>query len=108
MDIITLMILFAATWRIASLLAREEGPWAIFEKFRHRIGVRWNQESIPEGSNMISKMILCIWCNSIWVGGFWTIANLLSPLVIWLALPFALSAGAIFMEHVVGESYGNR
>jgi hypothetical protein len=108
MDILTIIILLLATWRVSSLLAKESGPWDIFEKVRTLLGVVWDVESKPEGTNMLSKMIVCIWCNSMWTGTVWILAYFISPLVIWIALPFALSAGAILIECVVGESYGNR
>lgn len=108
MNILNLVILALATWRVSSLFAKEDGPFDLFIKIRTWLGVVWDIKSKPEGNNVISKGIICIWCNSIWFGGFWIVAYLLSPMVIWLALPFAISAGAVLIECVVGESYGNR
>jgi hypothetical protein len=108
MNLLTIIILIFATWRISSLLAKEKGPWDIFEKFRTLLGVVWDVQSKPEGTTMLSKMIVCIWCNSIWTGGIWAISYFISPLVIWIALPFALSGGAVLIECIVGESYAHR
>jgi hypothetical protein len=108
MDIMTIIILAFATWRIASLFAREAGPWDIFEKIRVHLGVIWDVKSELIGTTMLSKMIVCVWCNSIWFGGFWTVAYLISPMVVWLALPFAISAGAVLLDCIVGESYEHR
>lgn len=105
MEITPIVILALATWRMGSLLKREAGPWNMFDKFRTILGVKFDERSEPYGTSMLSKMVLCVWCNSVWVGGFWAIAYLISPLVVWLALPFALSAGAILIECVVGEAY---
>lgn len=102
------LILALATWRIGSLLAKEAGPWDVFEKIRVLLGVAWDVKSEPFGTTMLSKMIVCVWCNSVWVGTFWTVAYLISPLVVWVALPFALSAAAVIVECVIGDSYGNR
>ncbi len=102
------IILAFATWRISSLLKREAGPWDIFDKVRNFLGVKYDEHSEPYGTSMLSKMVLCVWCNSVWVGGMWAILYLISPLFVWLALPFALSAGAILIECVVGEAYDHR
>lgn len=100
---ITLLILSLATWRIASLLAREAGPFDLLSKLRYRLGVRYNERSQAYGTTSLSEGILCLWCNSVWIGIALTIAYLLIwQWVLWIALPFALSAGALLVEGITG------
>ncbi len=48
MDILILML---ATWRISSLLVDENGPFDIFAELRYRVGVRFDKQSKPYGTN---------------------------------------------------------
>jgi hypothetical protein len=108
MQILDFVILGLATWRLASLFAREAGPFDIFAKFRKFVGVYYNEKSEPCGSNVVSTGIICTWCNSVWFGMFWMVVFFITPMVIWLALPLALSACAIIFDCFVGDSYGRR
>jgi len=98
------LTLILATWRISSLLVDERGPRDVFAKLRYRAGIRFNMHSEPYADTLLGEMLLCVWCTSFWVGLFWTLFFLFTPewLYLLLALPFALSAGAIwfmkFME----------
>jgi len=63
------------------------------------MGVRYNEFSLPYGKNVIAKAMLCMWCLSVWVGGIITIAYILfGQPVVYLCLPFSLSAFTIFMD----------
>ena len=100
---LTLIVLTLATWRIASLLAIEDGPDQIFAKLRHWAGVRYDEHSQPYGETELAKGLLCLWCNSVWVGTLFTFLHLLAPGVAFvLAFPLALSAGAIMWERLSG------
>jgi len=88
-----------ATWRVASLLSEEDGPWAVFEKMRHLLGVRLDEQSWPEGKNQVAEALICIWCLTPWVGLAWALFVLVwPPVAFWCALPFALSAAAIIVN----------
>lgn len=97
-----LLLLGLATWRLTSLLVNEDGPFDLFVKLRWLLGVRFDEQSQRQGTNMLAKGLLCIWCTSIWVAAGWaglfTIATEASRL---LALPLALSAAAIVVERLV-------
>jgi len=102
-NMIEIAVLILATWRLVSLLANEEGPYQVFEKFRHFVGVRYADEndinSDRYGLNQFARLVLCPWCSSVWIGITWTILFALSQFVtFYLALPFALSAGAILLH----------
>jgi heme exporter protein D len=75
------LYLSLAAWRLASLLANEDGPWMIFKRFRQRAEQ---------------------WCHSIWIGvGLTALYLWMGETIFYLALPFALSTVAIIIKYVV-------
>lgn len=95
---IALLVMVLATWRVSSLLAREDGPYDVLHKLRYHLGVRYNEYSEPHSDKMLGQLVLCIWCNSIWVG--LVIAILADPMnyFSYTIVPLALSGGAILVE----------
>jgi hypothetical protein len=59
-----------AVWRLAHLLAEEDGPWDVIVWVRERLG-----------SGMLGRMMDCFNCVSVWI-----------------AIPFAIWAGATWLE----------
>ena len=123
-----------ATWRIASLLATEEGPLGIFSKLRQELGVYYEENArgvlVPYANNVIGKGIICIWCSSLWFGLLFavlgrglpeltvylvkiqllsyqgamaalTLTLIAAKTTFYVALPLALSAGAVIVNGVV-------
>ncbi len=95
------LILALATWRLTSLLVNEDGPFEVFAKLRHLCGVRLDEQSCTYGTNWFAKGLACFWCCSSWCGIVWVIAYMLCKDSVWIALPFALSAGAIAIQSFV-------
>lgn len=98
-DVLWVALLVLATWRISSLFVKEDGPGDILAKFRHLIGVYYDEFSVAQGRNIVAKAFTCVWCFSFWVGlglAFFspTTTNVLSYFVTALGL----SAGAIIVE----------
>ena len=95
----TIILLALATWRISSLLANETGPYQMFERFRYRIGVRYNEASMAYGQNEFAKLFTCVYCVSIFVFIAAAVLYYFQPgLSFWLSLPLALSAVACLMS----------
>ena len=93
------VILFTVAGCFGGLLAREPGPDDILDKMRYWLGVRYNQESVAYGTNVLSKMILCIYCNTVWIGvAFAILYYLLGTTFLWLCLPLSISALAIIVD----------
>ena len=93
------LILALATWRISSLLANEAGPRGIFEHLRSFVGVYYDSYSNRQGGNQLAQMLICVWCNSFWVGLVLASAyRQLGDVVVWLSLPLALSTAAIIVN----------
>lgn len=101
MNTIELFIISLAVWRLSSLLVVEDGPFDIFAQVRSRVGVKYDEMSHPYGTNVLSKMLSCIWCVSIWIS--FISCALVFGFHAWidLFLPFAVSALAIFYEGVI-------
>lgn len=105
------ILLALATWRIASLIARERGPYAILERFRNRFMDKtevW-QGDVKIGYEYVARsefaqLITCPWCSSLWIA---TAATILYTCVygfdVWVvALPFGISTLAILLDRMIG------
>jgi hypothetical protein len=102
-NIVDLLILGLATFRVSSLFAREDGPAEIFEFIRFKAGVKYNDKSEPYGSTELAKGLLCVWCNSVWFALFFTAIYLIwNPFILFL-LPFAVSSIAIIIHELTGN-----
>lgn len=103
LDPLFLFILGLAVWRCATLLSSERGPFAMFEKIRHLLGVRYDGYNVITSSEL-SKLISCPACNSVWLGAIATVLYIvLGIVIVWIALPFALSAFAIIADSIVNR-----
>jgi hypothetical protein len=96
------VVVCLAVWRVSNLLSdtTQVGPFGVLEYIRTKLGVRydqWSKPFAPKGS--IAEAILCVYCNSVWVGLVFTIALLCNQKVTVIAsLPLALSAVAIIID----------
>lgn len=101
MEFLELIIMVLATWRLASMLVYEEGPFDIFLKIRSLFGITHHEdgsvEKIPD--NTLAKLFTCIWCMTIWMGALVYLLWLVAPVLVWI---LGLSTGAIIIERVKG------
>ena len=97
----TLLITILATWRIASLIAREDGPWNIFLRLRLKLGFEYNVKSELIAETELARGIECIWCNSLWIAPF-TVLPLVSDPLEWIFHVLAVSTGVIVVEKLAG------
>ena len=100
MSLINVVLYCLATWRISSLFVEEHGPNDIFLKFRKKIGIDFYKE-VP--ARFIPEVFMCIWCFSIWVGFIFLILDYHTEIAPYIALPFAVSAGAIWFDSAVNK-----
>lgn len=102
--LIAILILGLASWRLASLLVVEEGPFDILGKFRSFIGIRYDELSKPYGTNVIAEAFTCVWCASMWIAILFSIAYYISAhFAVMLSLPFAVSTVVIIVERIVQD-----
>ncbi len=75
-----------ATWRLAHLIAYEDGPWDVICQIRRKAG-----------NGMLGELMDCPSCLSIWVGApitAITFGTSLHSVVYW----FAISGASVFLE----------
>lgn len=104
------LALCLATWRVSSCLAYERGPYELFERLRHKAGVKYDAHSEPVATTELAKGLTCLWCNSVWVGFCFAFISNLFGTVQWpmlLILPLSLSAGAVLIQAVLERIEGD-
>lgn len=96
-----------AVYRLSNMLANESGPFDVFDKLRYILGVRYNDLSEPYWTNTVSHGVICVWCNSIWIGLLVTLAHIFlkQDIVYYTCLPFALSSVAMIVNAYMGEPW---
>lgn len=94
--LVELVIYILATFRITSLISLEKGPFSSMRRLRRLI----------ETGSVVDRLIECTWCVSLFVALGWVVLIALWPdVAIWVALPLALSAGAILVEGMAYDEY---
>ena len=78
---IALIVGAVATWRLAYMLMREEGPYDVFEILRYKLGIRFNANSVPYATTPIGRLFLCYYCLSIWCGFFVAVLQRKNPIL---------------------------
>ena len=90
-----------AAWRLASLLANEDGPWMMFNRLRQAAEQWCNQYRFYRELGL-HDLVACEWCNSVWIGIGLTMFYLwLGETILYLAVPLALSTVAIIIKYIV-------
>lgn len=83
-----LVLLAFASWSLANMTAREQGPWRIFERFR---------EAFPLGG-----LTACIYCTVRWIALFLFVVHLFAPAVTWV---LAISGAALMLRSYTGVGH---
>lgn len=52
-------LIILATYRLAYLVTREEGPFSLFERLRSRVD--------PTQATWVGRGLNCLWCVSFWL-----------------------------------------
>ena len=80
-----------ATWRVAHLIAREDGPFDLVLRVRARAG-----------SGVLGQQMDCPYCLSLWVAAPWAFWIAHGPAE-WIAVWLAVSGGASLLERMCPE-----
>jgi Protein of unknown function (DUF1360) len=90
-----------AAWRLASLVANEDGPWQVFKRIRAR-AEQWCKQYKFCNDLGLYELFSCEWCNSVWIGAGLTLLYLwMGETILYIALPLALSTVAIVIKYIV-------
>ena len=101
MTINVFFYLALAAWRLASLVANEDGPWQMFKRFRQLAEFWCNKYKFCSDLGL-HELVTCEWCNSVWIGAGLTLLYIwLGDAILYLALPLAVSTVVIIIKYVV-------
>jgi len=89
-DWLRIVLAVLATWRVAHLIAREDGPLDVILRLRARAG-----------NGTLGRLMDCPYCLSIWVAAPWATWIARDP-VEWIAVWLATSGGASLLERATG------
>lgn len=93
-----LILASLATWRLASLIANEDGPFEIFALLRYRLGVRYDPHSRRYGTNALARGLVCLWCVSVWLAALTALTARPQSLIQYGLYVMAISAIAIWLD----------
>lgn len=98
--VIPFVLASLAIYRLSHALASEDGPFALFSRWRKF----WLDREVRQGKpNWITDGFHCIMCISFWGGIIAAIVWYFSPnLLFWGSLPFALSAVTVLIKKRYG------
>lgn len=100
MNPLELVLGAVATWRISHMLLNENGPFEVFRHAREMLGVQYSEFDESKVIAFKYEITTCIWCLSMWIGGFVTAGLWLWPGVFaWLLLPYVFSAFSVSWNH---------
>lgn len=96
-DLLAILI----TWRLSYLVTTEDAPFDLAVKFRHVLGVRYNEHNQRIAKGQLAKLVTCMFCTSMWVG--WLVAAVVyrDPIAFWFGL--AYSGGAMIVQRLVSR-----
>src|SRR5262245_18259914 len=101
MSLTIFFYLSLAAWRLASLIANEDGPWMIFKRIRQR-AEQWCQKYRFCNELGLYELFSCEWWNTIWIGAGLTLFYIwMGESIFFIALPFALSTVVILIKYVL-------
>ena len=99
------------------MLVKEDGPWNVFSKLRHKAGLEQIVFETPEGKqigwsakNTLAEGLTCVWCVSVWTATLLMIGVVVPYVdcaVLWLARILAVSAGAIIVQEGIAFVRGS-
>lgn len=94
------IIIALACWRISAMLVREDGPGDIFAKLRMKAWVKYTPTSIAYSDKFLGKLLLCVWCVSVWVAPVVVLIGALNlgKIADYVMIALAVSAGAILVD----------
>jgi hypothetical protein len=101
MTFTTFLYVSLAAWRLASLIANEDGPWQMFKRFR-QLAEYWCNKYKFCSDLGLHELVTCEWCNSVWIGAGLTLLYIwIGDALLYLALPLALSTVVIIIKYTV-------
>lgn len=98
MQVLDLLVLILAAWRLSVLLAREDMPFLVLERLRYEAEKRQSWLAMVVGGVETEG---CIRCMSVYVAALLLGLCHISPYGWWLVYVLALSAVVIVLDKVI-------
>ena len=100
MNLVDLLALGLAAWRLSDLLGVDRGPWRLFERLREAVGITHDAsggiESVPERE--IALWLACGRCRTLALGGIVAVVVLLWPVLTAAVYPVAVAGIALMVD----------
>ena len=104
MELIDLIVVFLAAYRLSDMIAdpEQEGPYKILIGLRSWAGIYYDEYSNVQGRNGFARGLLCQYCNSVWIGILFSlvsIALILLKIPVWIVfLPLGISGFVVMAK----------
>jgi hypothetical protein len=102
MNMIEILILGLACWRLSSLFVEEKGPFGIFLRIRKMVGIERVQDGMPFDvwpNTLLGELLSCVWCFSVWASAMLVLAYIFLPqITMYFATWLTLSTIAIVVN----------
>ena len=89
MDVLIFILISLSVWRLAHMIAKEDGPFDIFFRIRVKLGAFFNPATGNwESTNVFGAMLLCPLCLSVWFAipfAIFYTENVRTGILCWLA-----------------------
>lgn len=97
---VRLLLAVLATYRLASLLAREEGPFSVFDRLRAYLGAYdYDENGMPETA--WGRGISCVFCVGVYMAGLLLFLVYLPTLTGDILLTWlGIAGGQVFLERL--------
>lgn len=98
-----MLFIAVAVWRLSYMIVEEDGPYAVFINLRQWVGADDEGDHPNPHMQLLRGILECIYCASVWIGIFFAVVYVIQPVVaLYIAIPFALSGLAIFLDKAHG------
>lgn len=94
---LTFLVAILAAYRLAHMIAREEGPFSVFANIRGRLD--------PNQATWLGRGISCAACVSVWTSLLMVLAILYLPAAVMIPIAFwlAVAGGGLILNKVMSK-----
>lgn len=104
--LVKLLIIGLATWRTSEMVSKERGPFDMFEWLRSSVGVEHqNHDPITWPSNGLSQLVMCQYCNSVWIALAYTVLGKIFPLPVHVLAAASIPALLFEVQQWLGRKH---
>jgi len=102
------VVIILATWRLSHMVGREDGPGDIFKQLKLACGARYAANLGWQGSTMLSKLVVCPLCISVWFALSLVVVHAYCEWLWPAVIVLAISGAASWLELVLQLKDGGK